>query len=75
MASSARILQWILTGEPVWGPGDFLVHFAGVYDLGQMKTYAERCARGEVVRIPMEPGEIAACEQSRDHSLSLMAAA
>jgi len=25
-----------LPGKPLWAPGDFLVHFAGVYDLGKM---------------------------------------
>jgi len=64
-----------IPGEPLWESGDFLVHFAGVYDLGQMKDYAERCARGEIVRIPMHSGEIAACENSRDESLSFMSAA
>ena len=61
-----------IPGEPLWEAGDFLVHFAGVYDLGQMKAYAERCARGEVVRIPMQKDEIEACEHSRDESLFLM---
>ena len=59
--------------EPLWTPGDFLVHFAGVYDLKEMEQYGERCERGEVVRIPMQPNEIAACEHSRSDCLSHMA--
>ena len=58
--------------EPLWVPGDFLVHFAGVYDLKQMQGYAEQCERGEVVRIPMQPEEIRACEHSRSESISLI---
>ena len=27
-------------GEPLWKPDDFLVHFAGVYDIKQIKKYA-----------------------------------
>jgi hypothetical protein len=52
--------------EPLWQPGDFLVHFAGVYDLKQMEEYAARCSAGELVRIPMQPQEIEACTRSRD---------
>ena len=32
-----------LEGEPLWTPGDFLVHFAGVYDLDTMADLAKRC--------------------------------
>lgn len=42
-----------LEGEPLWMPGDFLVHFAGVYDLDQMADLARRCLAGEVPRISM----------------------
>jgi hypothetical protein len=52
--------------EPLWEPGDFLVHFAGVYDLKQMEELAAKCACGEKVRLPLQPGEIQACTQSRD---------
>jgi hypothetical protein len=59
--------------EPLWQPGDFLVHFAGVYDLKQMEEYARRCASGETVRIPMQPQEIQACQQSREVYLRVIA--
>lgn len=52
--------------EPLWEPGDFLVHFAGVYDLKVMEELAAKCACGEKVRIPLQPGEIEACTRSRD---------
>jgi hypothetical protein len=42
-----------LEGEPLWTPGDFLVHFAGVYDLKQMAELAKRCLAGEVPRLSM----------------------
>ena len=42
-----------LPGEPLWTPGDFLVHFAGVYDPEQMKNLAAACLRGETPRLPM----------------------
>ena len=58
--------------EPLWSPGDFLVHFAGVYDLNQMTLYAEQCERGEVVRSQMPQNEIMACENSRADSLSMV---
>jgi len=58
--------------EPLWQPGDFLVHFAGVYDLKQMEKFAEECAKGVVVRIPMPPSEVEACENSRRESLFIM---
>lgn len=40
-------------GEPLWTPGDFLVHFAGVYDLQQMAELAKRCLAGEIPRLSM----------------------
>lgn len=40
-----------LPGEPLWVPGDFLVHFAGVYDIDKMNDLAARCLRGETPRI------------------------
>jgi hypothetical protein len=58
--------------EPLWCPGDFLVHFAGVYDLKQMNDFAERCKRCEEVRIPMGEEEIQACQRSREHYLRYM---
>jgi len=42
-----------LPGEPLWVPGDFLVHFAGVYDLKMMHTLADQCLAGETPRLPM----------------------
>lgn len=42
-----------LEGEPLWTPGDFLVHFAGVYDLNEMKNLADKCLAGEVPRLSM----------------------
>ncbi len=42
-----------LEGEPLWTPGDFLVHFAGVYDLQQMAELAKRCLAGEIPRLTM----------------------
>ena len=43
-----------LDGEPLWTPGDFLVHFAGVYDLQTMAELAKRCLSGEVPRLSMK---------------------
>ena len=42
-----------IPGEPLWVPGDFLVHFAGVYDIDKMNDLAARCLRGETPRISM----------------------
>jgi hypothetical protein len=42
-----------LEGEPLWTPGDFLVHFAGVYDLDEMNSLAKRCLAGEIPRLSM----------------------
>lgn len=42
-----------LEGEPLWLPGDFLVHFAGVYDIKQMAELTDRCLAGETPRISM----------------------
>jgi len=55
--------------EALWTRGDFLVHFAGVYDLVQMEGLARQCLAGETPRIPMNPQEIQACCQSRDQNL------
>ena len=40
-----------LPGEPLWEPGDFLVHFAGVYDLEKMEDLQKRILAGECPRI------------------------
>lgn len=42
-------------GEPLWTPGDFLVHFAGVYDIKLMNELAQRCLAGECPRLQREP--------------------
>jgi len=42
-----------LEGEPLWEPGDFLVHFAGVYDPKQMGELVAAIRRGEVPRLSM----------------------
>ena len=40
-------------GEPLWEPGDFLVHYAGVYDLKAMSEATEQILAGGVPRLPM----------------------
>jgi len=40
-------------GEPLWVPGDFLVHFAGVYDPKLMEELAKKCLAGEAPRLKM----------------------
>jgi hypothetical protein len=40
-------------GTRKWQPGDFLVHFAGVYDAGQMADLMERMEKGETPRLPL----------------------
>ncbi len=40
-------------GTRLWQPGDFLVHFAGVYDASQMDELMRRMEAGEVPRLPM----------------------
>ena len=42
-----------LPGEPLWTPGDFLVHFAGVFDLKEMESLTQKIQAGETPRIPM----------------------
>jgi hypothetical protein len=42
-----------LPGEPLWTPGDFLVHFAGVYSLTDMANLTAKIQAGETPRIPM----------------------
>lgn len=42
-----------LPGQPLWEPGDFLVHFAGVYNAEKMKNLIERIQAGEVPRLDM----------------------
>lgn len=40
-----------IPGQPLWEPGFFLVHFAGVYDLEKMKALQAEIIRGGVPRI------------------------
>lgn len=42
-----------LAGEPLWEKGDFLVHFAGVYDPAQMAKLTDEILSGKVPRISM----------------------
>lgn len=40
-------------GEPLWQPGDFLVHFAGVYDSAKMYRLIDDIQSGKVPRLDM----------------------
>ena len=40
-------------GEPLWQPGDFLVHFAGVYDSSKMSKLIDEIESGKVPRLNM----------------------
>ena len=42
-----------LPDQPLWQPGDFLVHFAGVYKCEKMRNLIERIEAGEVPRLDM----------------------
>ncbi len=42
-----------LPNEPLWEPGDFLVHFAGVYDLKIMDQLATDILNGKVPRLSL----------------------
>lgn len=42
-----------LEGEPLWEQGDFLVHFAGVYDPKKMESLISAIQAGEVPRLSM----------------------
>lgn len=42
-----------LPGEPLWEPGDLLVHFAGVYDPKEIAQLVQRIEKGEVPRLKM----------------------
>ena len=39
-----------IPGMPLWEPGDFLVHFAGIYDVKRMIAYMEDIDAGKVPR-------------------------
>jgi hypothetical protein len=40
-----------LPNEPLWEQGDFLVHFAGIYDSDKMKTFIEEIELGKTPRL------------------------
>ena len=42
-----------LPGEPLWAPGDFLVHFAGVYKLDTMVRLINEIQSGATPRLDM----------------------
>lgn len=42
-----------LPDAPLWQPGDFLVHFAGVYDAKKMSSLMDAMDKGEVPRLSM----------------------
>ena len=42
-----------LPGQPLWEPGDWLVHFAGVYDVKEMQELIRKIGRGDVPRLTM----------------------
>ena len=42
-----------LPGQPLWEPGDFLVHFAGVYDTIKMQSLIDEILKGGVPRLKM----------------------
>jgi hypothetical protein len=42
-----------LPNAPLWEPGDFLLHFAGVYDSKKMKSLMDEITEGKVPRLPM----------------------
>jgi hypothetical protein len=39
-----------LPNMPLWMPGDFLVHFAGIYDVNRMNFYTQEIDAGKVPR-------------------------
>ena len=42
-----------LEGQPLWEPGDFLVHFAGIYTPEKMRDLIEEIEGGKVPRLSM----------------------
>jgi hypothetical protein len=42
-----------LPNAPLWEPGDFLVHFAGVYDAKKMNRLIEEILEGKIPRLSM----------------------
>lgn len=44
-------------GERLWQPGDFLVHFAGVYDAAKIREFVQQISSGAIPRINWFPDE------------------
>lgn len=42
-----------LPGQPLWEPGDLLVHFAGVYDPKEIADLVGRIEKGQIPRLKM----------------------
>jgi len=42
-----------IEGQPLWTQGDFLVHFAGVYDPKEIRNLIARIRKGETPRLEM----------------------
>ena len=42
-----------LEGQPLWEPGDFLVHFAGIYTPEKMKHLIDEIEAGKIPRLSM----------------------
>jgi hypothetical protein len=48
-----------IPGQPLWKPGDFLVHFAGVYDVKRIQTLVEAIRSGKIPRLSItDPSKI-----------------
>jgi hypothetical protein len=54
-----------LAGEPLWLPGQFLVHFAGVYDVLKIKKLTEAMKMGKVPRLIREKIEYISINEQR----------
>ena len=46
-----------LPDQPLWRPGDFLVHFAGVYNISRMEGLIDAIGAGKIPRISMTDPE------------------
>jgi hypothetical protein len=48
-----------LPEQPLWKPGDFLIHFAGIYDLNRMERLIRDIQGGKIPRLDMmDPNKI-----------------
>lgn len=55
-----------LPGEPLWQPGDFLVHFAGVYSVAQMEQLITAIQAGRIPRLFIKtPGKVEFISQDK----------